>query len=103
MITNLPLSLHALRTLPFTSSLLSVECSLYVCDFRIDHWLTKEVCSSPGQTISPASSIPQWPVVLCLGLRPAELSPVPVQMSVCVIHLQVIKAAMLVGIHGCSF
>lgn len=87
MITNLPLSLHTLQAPPFASSLLPVEGYLYVHDFRVGHWLTKEVCSSPRADYLPAPSIPQWPVVLCPGLRPSELS---LSLSVGVIHMQVI-------------
>lgn len=49
----------------------------------------QSVCSSLEKNISLRNSISQLPVVLCGGLRPQELSPFRVKMSVGVVHAQV--------------
>ena len=43
-----------------------------VCVFRADHLvLDKQLaCSFLGKAVSPALGFPQWPAVLCVGLRP---------------------------------
>lgn len=47
------------------------------------------VCSFLGKTTSTTLCIPYLSIVLCLGLRPLELSPVHVSMSTAVIPVQV--------------
>ena len=64
---------------------------------RADHLILDNqlVCSSLGKTISPAHLIPQLPVVLCLGLRPGELS-FPWFMLACLRYASFLKKDLFI-------
>lgn len=70
----------------------SVYIKLLVCMFpllTIRYWVTNLACSPLGKAISPILCVPQLPLVLCLGLRPCDLSPYHVSMSLGVVPVQV--------------
>jgi hypothetical protein len=64
---------------PKELSLYNVTC---VHVFRSDHLDDQLLCSLLGKTISPALSIPSFPVVLCIGRRSFGLSSVHDSMSI---------------------
>lgn len=76
----------------YINTICSVHVMLLVCTFPgliIWCWLT-DWCALPWGRLSPTLGIPWLSIVLCLGLRPPELAPLHVRMTVGVILVQLV-------------
>jgi hypothetical protein len=71
-------------------TLLSLYNVMCMSVFEADHLVldNQVVCSSLRKTISPTLGIPQWPVVLCVGLEPHRHFLLYFSMSIVVVLVE---------------